>query len=120
MANQIVWCDIPVQDLERAIKFYSAVLGRDVKRHDFSGATAGILPHDDGEVGGCLLTCAEEKPGKDGVMIYLNASGRLDEAVAAVTANGGSVIKPKHTIGPFGVRAIVIDSEGNRVALHSE
>jgi predicted enzyme related to lactoylglutathione lyase len=120
MANQIVWCDIPVQDLERATRFYAAVLGREVKRHDFSGVTVGILPHNDGEVGGCLLTGQEEKPGKDGVMIYLNASGRLDEAVGAVAANGGSVIKPKHAIGPFGYRAIVIDSEGNRVALHSE
>jgi uncharacterized protein len=120
MANQVVWCDIPVRDLERAISFYSAVLGHDVKRHDLSGVTLGILPHNDGEVGGCLLICAEEKPGKDGVMIYLNANGRLDEAVAAVAANGGSVIKPKHPIGPFGFRAIVIDSEGNRVALHSD
>ena len=120
MANQIVWCDIPVHDLERAIRFYSAVLGHDVKRHDFSGVTVAILPHDDGEVGGCLLTGQEEKPGKDGVMIYLDASRRLDEAVAAVAANGGSVIKPKHAIGPFGFRAIVLDSEGNRVALHSE
>jgi hypothetical protein len=120
MANQVVWCDIPVRDLDRAIKFYSAVLGGDVKRHDLSGVTVGILPHNDGEVGGCLLTNQEEKPGKDGVMIYLNASGRLDEAVAAVAMNGGSVIKPKHAIGPFGFRAIVIDSEGNRIALHSE
>jgi predicted enzyme related to lactoylglutathione lyase len=53
-------------------------------------------------------------------MIYLNANGRLDEAVAAVPANAGSVIEAKHAIGPFGFRAIVIDSEGNRVALHSE
>ena len=120
MANQIVWCDIPVRDLERAIRFYGAVLGREVKRHDFSGMTVGILPHNDGEVAGCLLPGQEEKPGKDGVVIYLNANGRLDEAVAAVAANGGSVIKPKHAIGPFGFRAIVIDSEGNRVALHSE
>ena len=71
MTNQVVWCDIPVRDLDRAIKFYSAVLGRDVKRHDFSGVTVGILPHNDGEVGGCLLTGQEEKPGKDGVMARL-------------------------------------------------
>ena len=120
MANQVVWCDIPVRDLERAISFYSAVLGHDVKRHDLSGVTLGILPHNDGEVGGCLLTSSEQQPGKDGVMIDLNASGRLDEAVAAVPVNGGSVIKPKHAIGPFGFRAIILDSEGNRVALHSD
>ena len=53
-------------------------------------------------------------------MIYLNANGRLDEALAAVATHGGKVIQSKHAIGPFGFRAIIIDSEGNRVALHSD
>ena len=55
MANQIVWCDIPVVNLDRAIKFYSAVLGAEVKRQEFSGTAIAILPHNDGEVGGCLF-----------------------------------------------------------------
>jgi predicted enzyme related to lactoylglutathione lyase len=53
-------------------------------------------------------------------MIYLNANGRLDDAIAAVAPNGGKVVQPKHPIGPFGFRAIINDSEGNRVALHSD
>jgi predicted enzyme related to lactoylglutathione lyase len=53
------------------------------------------------------------------MLVYLNAQGRLDEAVAAVVANGGKVIQPKHPIGPHGFRAIIHDSEGNRIALHS-
>jgi len=120
MANQIVWCDIPVLDLDRAVKFYSAVLGQEVKKHDFPGTTIGVLPHHDGEVGACLLAGAQEKPTDHGVMIYLNANGRLDDAIAAVSANGGKVLQPKHAIGPFGFRAIILDSEGNRVALHSD
>ena len=36
-----------------------------------------------------------------------------------MTANGGEVMQPKHQIGPYGYRAVVIDSEGNRIALHS-
>jgi len=120
MADPIVWCDIPVLDLNRAIRFYSAVLGREVGKHEFGGATLGVLPHNEGEVSGCLVAGAAAKPSDRGVMIYLNANGRLDEAVAAVTPNGGSVIEPKHPIGPFGFRAIIIDSEGNRVALHSD
>ena len=120
MANQIVWCDIPVLDLDRAMKFYSAVLGQDVKKQEFPGMTIGILPHNDGEVGGCLFTSAEEKPSDKGVMIYLNANGRLDDALSAVTLNGGKIIQPKHPIGPFGFRAVVLDSEGNRIALHSD
>jgi predicted enzyme related to lactoylglutathione lyase len=120
MANQIVWCDIPVLDLDRAIRFYSAMLGQDVKKQEFPGMTVGVLPHNDGEVGGCLFTSQGAKPADAGVLIYLNANGRLEPAIAAVTANGGRVVQPKHQIGPFGFRAIVLDSEGNRVALHSD
>ena len=96
MANQIVWCDIPVSELDRAVRFYSAVLGREVKRQDLPGMTIGVLPHNDGEVGGCLLQSAEEKPSAQGVMIYLDANGRLDDAIAAVTAHGGKILQPKH------------------------
>ena len=118
MTNQIVWCDIPVLDLDRTVKFYSAVLARDVKKHEFPGMTIVVLPHGDGEVGGCLFTSAKEKPTEKGVTIYLNGYGRLDEAIAAVTPNGGKIVQPKHPIGPFGFRAVIRDSEGNRVALH--
>src|SRR5207253_9841984 len=120
MANRIVWCDIPVLDLDRAIKFYSAVLGVEVKKEEFPGMTIGILPHNDGEVGGCLFTGSEDKPSDKGLLVYLNANGRLDDAIAAVMPNGGSVLKPKHPIGPYGSRAIILDSEGNRLALHSD
>lgn len=51
MANQIVWCDIPVLDLDRAIRFYSVVLGAVVKKQEFPGTSIGILPHDEGEAG---------------------------------------------------------------------
>ena len=122
MANQIVWCDIPVLDLNRAVKFYSAVLGAEVKKQEFPGMMIGILPHNDGEVGGCLLTSTshDDKPSDQGPLIYLNANNRLDEAIEAVIPNGGKVLKAKHLIGPYGSRAIILDSEGNRVALHSD
>jgi len=120
MANQIVWCDIPVLDLDRAVKFYSAVVGAAVKKQEFPGMTMAILPHNDGEVSGCLFKSADDKPSDQGLMIYLNANGRLDEAIAAVVPNGGKVLKPKHAIGPYGSRAIILDSEGNRIALHSD
>jgi predicted enzyme related to lactoylglutathione lyase len=120
MVNQIVWCDIPVLDLERAIRFYSAVLGSEVKKEQLPGMTIGILPHNDGEVGACLINSTDDKPSDHGQMIYLNANGRLDEAIAAVVSHGGKVLKPKHAIGTYGSRAVILDSEGNRVALHSD
>lgn len=120
MANQIVWVDIPVKDLERAIRFYSAVLGAPVKKQEFPGMAIGILPHEDGEVGRCLFKREGEEPAGKGPLLYLNANGRLEQAMAAVEANGGKIIEPKSAIGAYGYRAVIQDSEGNRMALHSE
>ena len=120
MSNQIVWADIPVKDLDRAVKFYSAVLGAPVKKEALPGVTIGILPHNDGEVGGCLFKSESDEPSAKGPLLYLNANGRLDQAIAAAESNGGKVLQPKHPIGSYGSRAIVLDSEGNRVALHSD
>jgi len=119
MANQIVWVDIPVSNLDRAIRFYSAVLGGPVQKQEYPGMTIALLPGSDPDVTGCLFTSEEDKPSAGGPLIYLNAQGRLDEAEAAVEPSGGKVLKPKHPIGPYGFRAVVLDSEGNRVALHS-
>jgi uncharacterized protein len=119
VANQVVWVDIPVLDLDRAVRFYSAVLGGAVQKQEYPGMTIGLLPGYDSDVSGCLFTKGEEKPSSSGLLIYLNAQGRLDEAVAAVESNGGKVLQPAHPIGPHGFRAIILDSEGNRLALHS-
>ena len=121
MANQIVWVDIPVLDLDRAVRFYSAVLGGKVQKQEYPGMTIGLLPAYDteGDVSGCLFTKDDERPSATGLLIYLNAQGRLDEAIAVVEPNGGKVLQPRHQIGPHGYRAVILDSEGNRVALHS-
>ena len=119
MSNQIVWVDIPVADLDRAIKFYSAVLGEEVIKQSHSGFSLGLLPHADTHVSGCLVESRDYRPAQQGPLIYLNLNGRLDPAITAVTANGGEVLQAKHQIGPYGFRAIVLDSEGNRIALHS-
>src|ERR1051326_6018498 len=76
MANQFVWVDIPVKDLDRAIKFYSAVLGGTVHREEIPGAPIGVLPHSEGDVGGCLVPHAGSESG-GGPLLYLNANGAL-------------------------------------------
>jgi predicted enzyme related to lactoylglutathione lyase len=120
MSNQIVWCDIPVANLDRAIKFYSGLLGKPVAKEAMPGMTIGLLPHAGEDVGACLCEIPDIKPGLDGPLIYLNCDGRLDIAIATVELNGGEILKPKHQIGPYGWRAVIQDSEGNRIALHSK
>jgi hypothetical protein len=53
-------------------------------------------------------------------LLYFNATGRLEAATEAVVAHGGTVLQPPHSLGPHGRRAVVLDSEGNRIALHAE
>ena len=117
--SQVVWFDIPCRDIDRAIRFYSAVLGCEIERQDFGDWSMGVLPHEGDSVGGCLASGAEQDPGDKGVLIYLNCHGRLDEAIAQVEPQGGAILTEKHQIGPHGFRAVIRDSEGNRVALHS-
>ena len=117
-ANAIVWCDIPAKDLDRAIKFYSDVLGKKVTKETFGDMSFGLLPHEGESVGGCIITSA--KPSAEGPMIYMNCDQRLDAVLANIEKNGGKILQPKHQIGPHGFRAIVLDSESNRIALHSK
>jgi predicted enzyme related to lactoylglutathione lyase len=119
MSNAVVWLDIPVVDLDRAIRFYSAVMGESVARHEFPGMTIGLLPHGEQEIGACLFCDPARPPSAEGPLVYLNAKGRLDAAEAAVVPNGGKILQSKHAIGPYGFRTVFLDSEGNRLALHS-
>lgn len=115
--NRVVWFDMPVADLDRAIKFYAGVLAITVSREAFDGFEFAVLEHDQGN-GGCLVPDAENVCAK-GAMMYLNVDGRIRDAVARVPKLGGTVKQDVHPIGPHGFRALVLDSEGNRLALHS-
>jgi predicted enzyme related to lactoylglutathione lyase len=116
--NRVVWFDIPVADLDRAAKFYRAVLAIGVDKETYGDFSFCVFDHQDGN-GGCLVPNASEIAA-GGVMIYLNANGRIRDAVSKVVPNGGSIVQDTHAIGPHGFRAVVLDSEGNRIALHSE
>ena len=119
MANLLVWTDIPVMDLDRAMRFYGAVLDRGLTRESGGGFTFAFFEHEGPEVGGCLVPDPDNPPSRTGPLLYLNVDGRMAAAVAAVEPHGGHVLEPPHAIGPHGWRAVILDSEGNRVALHS-
>ena len=117
--NRAVWFDIPVVDLDRANSFYAAVLGIRVDKDEFDGFTFSVLEHHQGN-GGCLVPKPGEVTSDKGILLYMNVDGRIRDAVTLVGEHGGKVVDDVHPIGPHGFRAIVHDSEGNRIALHSE
>ena len=115
--NRGVWFDIPVADLDRAQAFYSAVLGVGVSKETFGETSFCVLDHQDGN-GGCLVI-DPDNVSEAGILLYLNTVGRIRYALAQAEKHGGSIVEPLHSIGPHGFRAIILDSEGNRIALHS-
>jgi predicted enzyme related to lactoylglutathione lyase len=118
--NTLCWTDIPVTDLHRAIAFYSKVLNEPTTLQKGDACDFGLLPHTGTNASGCLVVDKDRKPSQEGPLIYLSVHERLDDAVHAAGVNGGKVLEAKHSIGPYGFRAIILDSEGNRIALHSE
>ena len=73
MANRVVWFDIPVEDLGRAIEFYSKVLNVSVEE----AHGVAVLEHSGNDVAGCLFKSDDEEPSNRGLLLYFNVSGRL-------------------------------------------
>lgn len=117
--NLTVWMDIAVADLDRAIAFYSAVTARMVEKECYKEQEFAVFSHEGGN-GACLIHSPEEIARNPGILVYFNVNGRLQDAVKKVIEMGGQVNTDIHPIGPHGFRAIIIDSEGNKIALHSE
>ncbi len=116
MANRVIWFDVPVANLSRAIEFYSKVL--DIAVEEAHGVA--VLEHSGNDIAGCLYESDDHKPSDSGLLLYFNVSGRLDAAIEATEQYGGKILSAKEQIGQHGYRSIVLDSEGNRIALHSQ
>lgn len=116
--NRAVWFDIPVEDLERAAVFYRAVLNVQAEKQSADGVTFYVLQHEGGN-SGCLIPNKEEISSNAGILLYLNVENRIRDAVHQAEEHGGKILQRIHSISPHGYRAVVLDSEGNRIALHS-
>lgn len=121
MKNAISWFEIPVTDISRAKKFYDTVLEIEIQEMDMPGMKYGMFPYDrDNEgVGGGLVQMDGVSPSAEGLTLYLNGGNDLTAPLGRVEAAGGKIIQPKTDIGENGFMAMFIDTEGNRLALHS-
>jgi len=120
MQNAINWFELFVNDLDRATRFYEAALEVKLRREEFGGTPMAIfMSAADGAVGGALVKNGR-KPGGEGTLVYLNANGKLDAVLGRIEKAGGTVVQPRTDIGAPGFIAMVKDTEGNVVGLHSE
>lgn len=112
--------EIPATDLSRAILFYQDVLDIKVEQMEFPGMEMGVFPYEEQLVTGVIMKGEGYKPSADGVTIYLNGGDNLQIILDRVGKNGGEILVPKTPhADESGYFAIFIDSEGNKIGLHS-
>ncbi len=121
MANNINWFEIPVVDFERAKKFYEILLDAKIEKMGWGPATMGFFPvQNSGEIGGAIICGEGFVPSDKGVVIYFNGGDDLNNILSKVEKAGGKIIIPKTLIKEdIGFYATFLDTEGNKLALHS-
>lgn len=123
MVNAINWFEIPVKDIARAKTFYEQIFNIEMHELDIGdGLKMVLFPAESGTVGGALIENKDwYKPSDSkGPLLYLNANPDVQQVLGRVEDAGGKINIPKRLITEDnGYMAVIIDSEGNRVALHS-
>jgi predicted enzyme related to lactoylglutathione lyase len=119
MRNALNWFEIPVTDMDRAVRFYSAVLGVELMPGPGMGDARMAMFPAEGGVGGALLQAEGWVPSVAGPAVYLNCDGDLDTPLSRVEAAGGKILVPNTDIGENGRFAFILDTEGNRIGFHA-
>lgn len=110
--------EIPVTDLERAMKFYSSVFGCEFSRVNIHGNEMALFPFNGKTSGitGALAKGEIYKPSISGTLIYLSTED-IEKTLEKVKSEGGEILFPKSDAGEYGYVAEFKDLEGNRIAL---
>ena len=121
--NAISWFEIPTTDLGRAEKFYQTILDITFTHLDLQNIQMRMFPLTDPTgVGGALVYSGDfHKPSAtDGPLVYLNANPDVQRVLDKVEKAGGRILVPKTQISEeYGYMAVILDTEGNRIAFHA-
>ncbi len=124
MNNAISWFEIPATDLDRATRFYETIFGVSLAVMDMPNIRMRMFPINDmmTQVGGAVVDSGgfHRPSATDGPLIYMNGNPDLQLVLDKVEAAGGQILVPKMEISPeYGYMAVFLDTEGNRIGLHS-
>jgi predicted enzyme related to lactoylglutathione lyase len=121
MKNSINWFEIPVKNFERAKTFYGIIFNAEIIEMPHPNYKYGMLPFDmeNHGIGGAIVQGEGFEPSQTGSLIYLNGGEDLSIPLAKIEKAGGKILIPKTSLGPNGFMAHFIDTEGNKIALHS-
>lgn len=121
--NSLNWFEICATDMPRAKKFYQTIFNITMEDWNMPGYEMVVFPSvpDNGKATGALVKSDSHIPSMDGSIIYLNANPDMSDVLERIEPNGGKILMPKtHISEEIGYMAFFVDSEGNRMALHSQ
>ncbi|WP_252947480.1 VOC family protein [Oceanicola sp. 502str15] len=114
--DALVWCEIPVSDLDAAIAYYGAVLGHPLERNDEGPNPVAMLPVKspmDGVAGHLYAG----KPAGDGTGVTVHLHVPVLEAALERAMEAGGRVLPGIIPIPSGRFAYTIDPDGNSIGL---
>ena len=113
------WFEVPTRDLDRATRFYEAVLSTELVRAEMGPMSMAVFPHEKLQPSGALVRADGYEPTGQGTVVYLHLDD-IRPALARVAQAGGSVLLPLTRLpDEAGVFAQICDCDGNRVGLFS-
>lgn len=118
--NPVIWFELYVDDMMRARDFYESVFGWTLAKIESPDLEMWGFPMDQTKVGagGALVKMDGVTPGGSGTLVYFMCDDCAVEA-KKFASHGGKICRDKFSIGQYGFIALVADSEGNTVGLHS-
>ncbi|RMA58983.1 VOC family protein [Ulvibacter antarcticus] len=117
--NYISWFEIPALDFQQAVNFYNEIFDIEMTQNSTDINAMAFFPETSG-IGGAVIAGPGSIPASIGPLLYLNAGDDLNNVLNKVEAAGGRIIMTKTLISAEeGYFAIFIDSQGNKLALHS-
>jgi hypothetical protein len=120
MVNAINWFEIPATDYARATAFYGNIFQVTLGHVQMDGFDMGMFPVEPEQgVGGAVVVGEGYVPTTTGSIVYLNGGHDLNAVLERVEGAGGKVLADKFSIGESGYCAFFLDTEGNKVGLHS-
>ncbi len=123
--NAINWFEIPVSDFDRAKAFYENILDFTMREHMGGNTRTGLFQFDMEEdgCGGAIVYDPEfYTPSANGSLVYLNCEPDLQTVLDRVVDAGGKILQNRTIVAAtqdLGYWAMILDTEGNRVALHA-
>lgn len=118
--DYVSWFEIPALDFQQAVDFYQHIFGITMPQNITTSNAMAFFPTSSG-IGGAVVSGSGYVPSDSGSLIYLNGGDDLSVVLNKVVEAGGRIIMPKTLISEeSGNFAVFIDSQGNKLALHSK